>query len=172
VLFASAKRGRIGTLPNSGRRRTYDRAERAIDIGIHTSAEALEDKLEERENPRKRDLTWNLTRLPEFSGEGPHRLFVATSSVWQGYFILKDEVLFSPEDTRCPYALLFDPRSWVEIKPLKTKRFRGFTYNTPAPAEIIPASLRSIPASMDPGHTRPGSGGSTRPGSGSSSDRE
>jgi len=33
----------------------------------------------------------------------------------------------------------FDPRSWVEIKPLPTKRFSGFTYNTPKPEEVLPA---------------------------------
>ena len=47
-------------------------------------------------------------------------------------------MLFSPEDSRCPYALIFDPRTWVEIKPLKTVRFRGFTYNTPTLKEVVP----------------------------------
>ena len=143
-----------------------------MDLGIHTTSEALEDKLEERESPRRRDLAWNLTRLPKFSGEGPHRLFVAVAGVWQGYFVLKDEILWSPEDARCPYALLFDPRSWVDIKPLKTKRFRGFTYNTPPPAEVAPLSTPVISPDGDPGPPRPGLGGSHRPGSGSPADRE
>jgi hypothetical protein len=111
-----------------------------VDIGIHTSWEVLEDKLEARDEERVKDLTWNLNRLPERLGEGgPNRLFVAVRGVWQGYFILKDEILWNPDDRRCQYALLFDPRTWVEIKPVKTKRFRGFTYNTPAPDEIQPA---------------------------------
>src|SRR5437867_3239098 len=88
---------------------------------------SMEDTLLERESSRRKDVAWNLTRLPEFSGGGPHRLFVAVGGVWQGYFVLRDEILWSPEDARCPYALLFDPHSWVDIKPLKTKRFRGFT---------------------------------------------
>ncbi len=143
-----------------------------MDIGIHTTSEALEDKLDERENTRRKDLAWNLTLLPEFPLEGPHRLFVAVGGVWQGYFVLRDEILWNPEDARCPYALLFDPRSWVDIKPLKTKRFRGFTYNTPSPAEVMPLSPTSIPVAGDPGPPRPGSGGSHRPGCGSPADRE
>jgi len=143
-----------------------------MDLGIHTTSEALEDKLEERESPRRRDLAWNLTRLPALSGSGPHRLFVATGGVWQGYFVLKDEILWSPEDARCPYALLFDPRSWVDIRPVRTKRFRGFTYNTPAPAEVVPVSPKSIPLTEDPGPSPPGSGGSHRPGWGAPPDRE
>jgi len=148
-----------------------------MDIGIHTSWEVLEDKLEERASARRKELTWNLRRLPELSGEGPHRLFVAVGGVWQGYFVLKDEILWSPEDTRCPYSLIFDPRSWVEIKPLPTKRFRGFTYNTPKPDEVLPAASASpatspIPAHADPGLTRPGKDGSVPPGSGSRPDRE
>jgi hypothetical protein len=34
---------------------------------------------------------------------------------WQGFFVLKDEVLWSPEDSRCPYALIFDTRTWRVI---------------------------------------------------------
>jgi len=146
-----------------------------MDLGIHTSWEVLEDKLEERANPRRKELTWNLRRLPELRGEGPHRLFVAVGGVWQGYFVLAEDVLWNPDDARCPYSLLFDPRSWVEIRPIRTKRFRGFTYNTPAADEILPATtlpITPIPASTDPGPTRPGSGGSASPGSGSLPDRE
>ena len=58
---------------------------------------------------------------------------MAVDGIWQGYFTLKDEILFN----------LFDTRSWVEIRPLKTKRFRGFTYDTPSPEEIEP---RATPA--------------------------
>jgi hypothetical protein len=110
-----------------------------MDIGIQIGWEALEDKLEERENPRRSEVTWNLTRMPKLDGKGENRLFVSVGGAWQGYFVLKDEVLWSPEDARCPYALIFDTRTWVEIRPVKTKRFRGFTYDTPKPEEIIPA---------------------------------
>lgn len=107
-------------------------------IGIHTRWEVLEDKLERREHPRSTKETWQLTRLPEkLSAAGGNRLFVAVDGVWQGYFVLEDEILYSPEDRRAPYSLVFDTRSWVEIRPLKTKRFRGFTYNTPPDEEVV-----------------------------------
>ena len=124
-----------------------------MDIGIQMGWEALEDKLEERENPRPRELTWNLNRLPKLDSHGENRLFVSVKGTWQGYFVLKDEVLFSPEDSRCPYALIFNPKTWVEIKPLKTVRFRGFTYNTPATREVVPVkpATASDAAAMDPG---------------------
>jgi len=51
--------------------------------------------------------------------------------VWQGYFTLEDEILWNSEEKRSPYSLLFDTRTWVDIRPIKTKRFRGFTYTTP-----------------------------------------
>lgn len=106
-------------------------------IGIHTSWEVLEDKLESRRDPRKAVATWNLNRLPlKLSKEGPNYLFVAVQGTWVGYFVLQDEILWSPEDRRAPYSLLFDTRSWVDIKPIRTKRFRGFTYNTPAPEQV------------------------------------
>jgi hypothetical protein len=33
--------------------------------------------------------------------------------------------------------LIFDTRTWTEIRPVKTRRFRGFTYDTPKPEEIV-----------------------------------
>jgi hypothetical protein len=112
-----------------------------VHIGIHTRWEILEDKLEQRENPRRATATWQLTRLPEkLSGEGPNYLFVAVDGIWQGYFTLTGEILWNPDDKRAPYSLVFDTRTWVDIKPVKTKRFRGFTYNTPAEEDVIPAS--------------------------------
>ena len=109
-----------------------------MDIGIQMGWEVLEDKLEERENPRRRELTWNLSRLPKLDEKSTNRLFVSVKGTWQGYFVLKNEVLYSPEDARCPYALIFDPRSWVEIRPVKATRFRGFTYDTPGSEEVVP----------------------------------
>ena len=110
-------------------------------IGIHTRWEILEGKLEERENARRSTATWQLTRLPEkLSKEGPNYLFVATDGAWRGYFTLANEILWNPEDTRAPYSLVFDTRTWVEIKPLRTQRFRGFTYNTPPPDQVVPVT--------------------------------
>jgi hypothetical protein len=110
-----------------------------MDIGIQMGWEAFEDKLEERGNPRRSDVTWSLTRLPRLDDQGENRLFVSVGGAWQGYFILKNEILWSPEDSRCPYALIFDTRTWVEIRPVKTRRFRGFTYDTPKPEDVVPA---------------------------------
>jgi hypothetical protein len=83
-------------------------------------------------------VIWNLTRLPKLEETGQNRLFISVSGAWQGYFVLRNEVLWSPDDSRCPYALIFDTRTWVEIKPVKTKRFRGFTYDTPPLQEVVP----------------------------------
>jgi hypothetical protein len=43
----------------------------------------------------------------------------------------------------------------VEIRPIRTKRFRGFTYNTPAADEILPVT--TLPITPDPGQHGPGS---------------
>jgi hypothetical protein len=143
-----------------------------MDIGIQMGWDALEDKLEERDNPRRRELTWNLTRLPRFEEGGENRLFVAAGGAWRGYFILKDEVLFSPEDSRCPYALLFDPRSWVEIKPVKVKRFRGFTYQTPSPGEVVPSGGGDVSPPGGTGQKQTGKVGQIQAGDGSIPNRE
>lgn len=142
-------------------------------IGIHTRWEILEEKLELREDRRRTIATWQLTRLPEaLSKEGPNYLFVAVGGIWQGYFTLKDEILYSPEDRRCPYSLVFDTRSWVEIKPVKTKRFRGFTYQTPSPEEVVPVGGDAISGEERVGQKQSGKVGQLRSGGGSISNRE
>ena len=83
-----------------------------MDIGIQMGWEALEDELEERENPRRSEVTWSLTRLPKLDDPGVNRLFVSVGGAWQGYFVIKNEVLWNPEDPRCPYALIFDTTTW------------------------------------------------------------
>jgi hypothetical protein len=144
-----------------------------VHIGIHTRWEILEDKLEQREDRRRTTATWQITRLPEkLSKEGPNHLFVAVDGIWQGYFTLKDEILFNPEDSRCPYSLVFDTRSWVEIRPLKTKRFRGFTYNTPSPEEVVLRTSTAPEDRQEGGSTPSGRVGQNRPAGGSVSGRE
>ena len=104
-----------------------------MDIGVWMSAEVLEHKLEARcaGNPEQ---AWNLSRWPtRLSSEGEHRLFVAVSGAWRGYFTLSPEALYSPNDPSVPYTLLFDTRSWTPMLPAPVKRFRGFTYNVPTP---------------------------------------
>ena len=89
-------------------------------VGIHTRWEILEDKLELRDHTRSTRATWQLSRLPEkLSADGPNYLFVAVDGAWQGYFTLAEEILYSPEDKRCPYSLVFDTRSWIEIRPIR-----------------------------------------------------
>jgi hypothetical protein len=144
-----------------------------VHIGIHTRWEILEDKLEQRENRRRTTATWQITRLPEkLSKDGANYLFVAVDGIWQGYFTLKDEILYSPEDKRCPYSLIFDTRTWVDIKPLKTKRFRGFTYNTPSPEEVQRKVAAPSEDREEGGSELTGKGGPSRPAGGSVSDRE
>ena len=102
-----------------------------MDIGVWMSAEVLEHKLQARDE-HNTEQTWNLTRWPTgFTREGEHRLFVAASGSWCGYFTLSAEALFNPDDQSAPFTLLFDTRSWTTIPLIPAKRFRGFTYNVP-----------------------------------------
>ena len=57
------------------------------------------------------------------------------------------DLLYSPNDDRAPFALLFDTRTWTTIEPVVVKRFRGFTYNVPN----VPRLRRELTCS----HTRP-----------------
>ena len=142
-------------------------------IGIHTRWEILEDKLEQREDRRRTTATWQITRLPEkLSKEGPNYLFVAVDGTSQGYFTLKDEILFNPEDSRCPYSLVFDTRTWVEIRPIKTKRFRGFTYHTPSREQVEPRATPGPEDRQGGGSTQSDRVGQSRPAGGSVSGRE
>ena len=102
-----------------------------MDIGVWMSAEALKHKLQARDE-HNTEQTWNLTRWPTgFTEDGEHRLFVATSGCWRGYFTLSGEALFNPDDESAPFTLLFDTRGWTPIPPIPAKRFWGFTYNVP-----------------------------------------
>ena len=107
-------------------------------IGIHTRWSVLEAKLERREDRRSTTETWQLSRLPQnLSPEGGNRLYVAVDGAWRGYFALQDEILYCPEDARAPYSLIFDTRTWVDIRAIPTRRFRGFTYDTPADEDVV-----------------------------------
>ena len=109
-------------------------------IGVCMSAKVLADKLQARkdDNPEQ---AWNLSRWPtRFTEEGENHLYVAVDGVWRGYFTLSREALYNPNDQSVPFTLLFDTRSWVPIRPVPAKRFRGFTYNAPGvkSAGILP----------------------------------
>lgn len=102
-----------------------------MDIGVWMRAEVLEDKLD-APSEGKPEQAWNLARWPTgLSEPGQHRLFVAVDGVWRGFFKLSGEGLFNPTDSRTPYTLLFDTRTWNAIPPIPVSRFRGFTYKVP-----------------------------------------
>lgn len=103
-----------------------------MDIGVWMSASTLAHKLKAREEKNPEE-TWNLSRWPKnISEEGENRLFVASGGFWRGYFKLSDEALFNPRDSKVPYTLLFDTRTWTPIPPTPMRSFRGFTYKVPS----------------------------------------
>lgn len=114
-----------------------------MDLGITMSAEVLESKLEDANDPRHRVATWNTKRLPKRLTAGwTNRLFVASGGVWRGYFLLSGDVLWNPDDPSAPYAMIFDPRSWTWLKlPMRVPRFRGWRYLDP-PLDTDAGSLQ------------------------------
>lgn len=108
-------------------------------------AEVLEHKLQARQEANT-EQAWNLSRWPSgFSADGENRLFVAAGGAWRGYFTLSDEALFSPNDVRVPFTLLFDTRSWTPIQPVPVSHFRGFTYKVPSPTPALAESPDASP---------------------------
>lgn len=103
-----------------------------MDLGVWMRADVLEHKLEARDE-RNPEQAWNLGRWPKgLSEPGEHRLFVACNGAWRGYFKLSGDALYNPDDSRTPYTILFDTRSWTRIEPVPVERFRGFTYSVPS----------------------------------------
>lgn len=93
--------------------------------------EVLAHKLE-AQRERNPEQAWNLTRWPRgFSARGRHRLFVATTGFWRGYFILAKDALCAKD--LGAFTLLFDARTWTPIPLSPRPSFRGFTYNVPRP---------------------------------------
>jgi len=102
-----------------------------MNIGVCMLTEVLADKLQARQEDNT-EQAWNLSRWPKgFTQDGEHRLFVASKGAWRGYFTLRGEALFNPNDRSVPFTLLFDTRTWTSIRPVPAKRFRGFTYKVP-----------------------------------------
>lgn len=102
-----------------------------MDIGVWMSKQTLDHKLRARYDQNS-EQTWSLTRWPKgMSEQGENRLFIASGGQWRGYFTLADEALFNPRDTKVPYTLIFDTRTWTTITPTPVRRFRGFTYKVP-----------------------------------------
>ncbi len=105
-----------------------------MDIGVSMRPDVLAHKLEARDE-RNPEEAWNLNRWPSALSEpGEHRLFVACNGAWRGFFKLAGEALYNPDDTRTPYTILFDTRTWTPISPVPVKHFRGFTYDVPRTA--------------------------------------
>ena len=102
-----------------------------LDIGVCMRPEVLKHKLAARSEPNS-EQAWNLSRWPSvLSQPGPHRLFVASRGAWRGYFVLRPDALFTPNECWTPFTLLFDAHSWTELPPTPVKQFRGFTYKVP-----------------------------------------
>lgn len=100
-----------------------------MDIGVRMSPEILEDKLDHAEDGKNREATWNTKRLPKLLTPGwTNRLFVSSRGAWRGYFPLSGEVMWNPDDSAAPYALIFDTRGWKSIAPAPAPRFRGWRY--------------------------------------------
>ena len=111
-----------------------------VSIGVCWSPAILEHKLERVDEERSGPIeeVWNCRRLPQGLGKDSHgdRLFVACRGSWVGFFRLVPEVLYNPQDPRCPYALIFDARSWRSLdSDITAKPFRGWTYSVPT--EVI-----------------------------------
>jgi hypothetical protein len=105
-----------------------------MNIGVYWSPAVLEHKLERRHRRGRVEEVWNVRRLPKGLGDNPagDRLFVASGRRWAGSFRLVPEILYTPTDSACPYALIFDAKSWTPIdRTVPCKPFRGWTYNVP-----------------------------------------
>jgi hypothetical protein len=102
-----------------------------MDIGVWMRSDVLAHKLE-AVHEKNTEQAWNLSRWPSrITEKAEHRLFVASSGYWRGYFKLGRDALFNPADKVAPYTLLFDTRSWTPIPKIPVSQFRGFTYHVP-----------------------------------------
>jgi hypothetical protein len=116
------------------------------DIGVWMRPEVLAHKLAARHGPRPIEA-WNMGRWPtRLSQPEQHRLFVASNGAWRGYFTLCDDALYTAEDPRAPFTLLFDARTWTPIDPLPVEHFRGFTYRVPGVSTDAATSSPALPS--------------------------
>lgn len=139
-----------------------------MDIGIYCSRAVLAHKLERRHHAGRVEEVWNCRHCPSGLGQsvGGDRLVVASDGRWRGFFRLIPEVLFTPADPSCPYALIFDAKSWTPITAaVPCKPFRGWTYNVPtelfalsetpvrgpSPSSPLPPDTATPPASTTAG---------------------
>ena len=107
-----------------------------MDIGVYWSPVVLEHKRERREQRGHPEEVWNCRHLPKGLGEDPggDRLVIGCRGRWVGAFGLVPEVLYIATDPACPYALIFDVKSWTPLaKPVPCTPFRGWKYLTDPP---------------------------------------
>lgn len=119
-----------------------------MDIGVYWAPAVLEHKLERRLSPPPVEEIWNCRRMPTGLGQSPtgDRLVIASDGRWIGYFRLVPEVLYTPADPACPYALIFDASSWTAVRTrVPCKPFRGWTYKVPATLFDTPKADARIP---------------------------
>ncbi len=111
-----------------------------MNVGLWMSPDVLAHKLEAQDE-KNTDAAWNVAQLPVGLGRPGEvdRLFIASDRKWRGYFVLRKDALWSPEDRRAPFTILFDTRTWKEIAPLSVARFRGIRALTEAEiASLLP----------------------------------
>lgn len=121
-----------------------------MDIGVYWSPAVLEHKLERHHLPGPHEEVWNCRHLPKGLGLDPSgdRLVIGSQRRWIAAFRLATDVLFNPDDPSCPYALIFDARSWVVFpSPQPCKPFRGWKYLSRPPA---PQASNDAPAPPSP----------------------
>lgn len=110
-----------------------------MDLGIVMRGEVLQDKRADGRAGRA-TATWNTRRLPtRLTPDWTNRLFVACAGWWRGYFPLSGDILWNPRDETAPYALIFDPRWWMPIAPVRAPAFRGWRYLDVTPDGASPA---------------------------------
>lgn len=119
-----------------------------MDLGVAMRQEVLADKLADGRAGRRAVATWNTRRLPTRLTPGwTNRLFVACAGWWRGSFALSGDVLWHPADGTAPYALIFDPRRWTAIAPVRAPGFRGWRYlASPPPGTADPVDEPSEPS--------------------------
>jgi hypothetical protein len=117
---------------------------------VYWAPAVLEHKLERRHLPGPIEEVWNCRRLPSGLGLTPNGDYLVVASVgrWVGYLRLTPEVLYTPDDPSCPYALIFDVTTWTPIRiRVPCNPFRGWTYKVP---ETLFATPKSVPTKPDP----------------------
>jgi len=102
-----------------------------MDIGLYWSPAVLEHKLERRDQRGHPEEVWNCRHLPKGLGKdlACDRLVIGCNRRWVGAFRLASDVLYIPTDPACPYALIFDIKSWTPFAdPMPCAPFRGWKY--------------------------------------------